>query len=166
MHSRQPLITRARVEAYTASALRLLMWLLGIVLRLPVSGRSARLKAELAYAERATEHLLFLHAVARFGPPPQRKIHPRFAARGFRRVRAKRLRLFYRGAGVRARKAAPLTRVLALLHALANPERAIAYFSARLRAGLRAARVLPTAPPAHTFVSAGPAHARTQPDTS
>lgn len=166
MNSRQPLITRARVAAYRAAALRLLMWLLGIVLRLGVSGRSARLKAELSRAELATECILFLDAVARHGPPPRRKTHPRFAARGFRRVQARRLRLFYRGAGVRARKADPLTRVLALLRALTNPGRAIAYFSARLRAGLHLARILPVAPPAHAFASAMSAHADLQPDTS
>lgn len=165
MTSRQPLITRARVEAYTASALRLLMWLLGIILRLAASGRGARLNAELSRAERATECILFLDAVARLSAPPQRKSRPRFAL-GFRRMQGRRLRLFYRNAGVRARKADPLTRVLALLRALTHPDRAIAYFSARLRAGLCLARFLPTAPPAHAFASAMPAHTNAQPDTS
>jgi hypothetical protein len=167
MTQAQPIITTARVEAYFASALRLLGWLLVAILRLAPAGRSARLRAVLSRAERAVECILFLKAVARYGPPPQRRRHPRFAASGFRRMERRRLRLFFRGAGVRARKASPLARVIALMEALARPERAVAYFFRNICKGLRLARIAPVAPPACTLAGATPtASTLAFPDTS
>ena len=151
MTQAQPIVTAASVEAYAASALRLLGWLLGAILRLAPAGRSVRLKALLSRAERAVESILLLEAVARCGLPPQRRRHPRFAANGFRYIEGRRLRLFFRGARVRARKAGPLARVLALIEALARPERAVAYFFKHLCKGLRLARLAPVAPPARTL---------------
>jgi hypothetical protein len=166
MTQAQPIITTARVEAYVASALRLLGWLIGAILRIAPAGRSARLRTVLSRAECAVECILFLKAVARYGPPPQRRRHPRFAASGFRRSEGRRLRLFFRGAGVRARKAGPLARVLALIEALARPERAVAYFFKRICEGLHLARFAPVAPPARMLAGALVAPARAMPDTS
>lgn len=164
MTQAQPIITTARVEAYFASALRLLGWLLGAILRLAPAGRSARLRSVLSRAERAVECILFLKAVARYGPPPQRRRHPRFAASGFRRIEARRLRLFFR---VRVRKASPLARVIALIEALAQPERAVAYFFKSICKGLHLARLAPVASPARTLAGAAPgASALYPPDTS
>ncbi|WP_395644657.1 hypothetical protein [Terricaulis sp.] len=146
-----PIISQARVEAFAASALRLLAWLLGCVLRINPAGRGVRLGALLGELERAVESIIFLKATVLYGPPPPRRRHPRFAATGFRRIQTRRLRLFFRGARVRARKAGALRRVLALIDALACPERAVRYFLKRLRKGLHLSRVVPTAPPAQTL---------------
>ena len=57
---------------------------------------------------------LFLRAVARFGPAPQKKRHrPASAPRGFRAAPS-RLKLFYKRAHIRARKARAIDRVFAL----------------------------------------------------
>src|SRR5688572_22561028 len=108
MSQAQPIITESRAEAYVASALRLLGWLLSVILRLKPAGRSVRLEQMLSRAEAAVEGILFLKAAARYGPAPQRKRHPRSTPNGFRCVTSHRSRLFFRGAGIRARKAKPL----------------------------------------------------------
>jgi hypothetical protein len=167
MTHNQPIITESRVEAYVASMLRLLGWLFAAILRLNPIGRSARLKRVLARAERTVEIILFLKAAALYGPPPQRKTHPRFAASGFRRIQGRRLRLFFRNAGVRARKASPLTRVIALIQALTRPQRAVAYFLKHITKGLHFGRVVATAPPACSFTRDALAAAQCAlPDTS
>lgn len=148
MTQAQPLITDARVEAFTASALRVLGWLFALIVRMAATGRGARLKRMLSRAERCVESTLFLKAVALYGPPPRRKFHPRGAHPGFRRMERRRRRLFYRGAKVRARKADPLTRVAALFDALTRPQRAVAYFFKRICNGLTLGRIVPVAPPA------------------
>jgi len=149
----KPLITTARVEAYAASALRLLCWLFGVLLRLGSSGRSARLKDLLSHAEGAVECILFLKAVALYGPPPQRRPHPRSAPPGFRR-RTKNSRRFFKSAKIRARKAGPIARVIALLDALAHPEAAVGYFFKQICKGLRLSRLVAVAPPTLELASA------------
>jgi hypothetical protein len=144
----QPIITEARVEAFTASALRLVGWLFALIVRMTATGRGARLRHILSCAERAVEQILFLKAVALYGPPPSRRIHPRGARPGFRRIQRRRRRLSFRSAGIRARKAHALTRVIALIDALTRPARAVAYFMKRLCNGLRPACIIPIAPPA------------------
>jgi hypothetical protein len=76
---------------------------------------------------------------------------PRPAPAGFRRSRSRRLRLFFRNSGIRARKAALATRLAHLSAALANPEPHLAYFSRRLLKGLRTGRLVPTAPAAQAL---------------
>ncbi|MGD9980159.1 MAG: hypothetical protein AB7H66_17500 [Hyphomonadaceae bacterium] len=132
MKQAQPIVTSARVEAYIASALRLLWRPLGAVLRFGLTGRSAKLKQTLCLAERGVESTLFLKAIALYGPAARRR-----GRRGDRRLKYRRLALFFKGARVRARKASALTRVLALIDALLNPERAVSYFLKRICKGLR-----------------------------
>jgi hypothetical protein len=158
-----PTITQTRVEAYAAAAPRLLGWLLGAILRLGLTGRSLRLQHMLCRAERAVESILFLQAVASYGPPPRVRHAPRAAPPGFRRVVGKRLALFFKRARVRSRGANALSRVLALIDALACPARAVAYFLKQLRKGLRLGRLVAAAPPDHalaceTYVVAPAAH--------
>jgi hypothetical protein len=143
----QPIITTLRVEAYVASALRLLSWLLGALLRIRPSGRGARLKHVLSHAEFAVECILFLKAVALYGPPPQRRPHPRSTPPGFRRSASNR-RAFFKSAKIRARNAGPIARVMALFDALTHPESAVAYFFKQICRGLRSASLVAVAPPA------------------
>lgn len=149
-----PLLTETRIEAFTASALRFVCWLFGLIARHGFSGQSRKLRDVLRIAERAVESTLFLHAVARFGPLPKRQ-PPRSASapRGFR-VAHSRGQLFYKRANIRVRKAHIIDRVFALLDALQNPERAIAYFLKRIRRGLRARRLVIAAPVAEAILSA------------
>jgi hypothetical protein len=161
----QPIITASRVEAYVASALRLLGWLLGVILRIGASGRGARLKHVLSRAERAVECILFLKAVALYGPPPQRRRHPRAAPHGFRRI-VRKGGSFFRSVKIRAHKAGALTRVLALIDALTRPARAVAYFLKQICKGLRLAGLLPVAPPADAFAEGASFAVRPFADTS
>ena len=154
----QPIITTSRVEAYIASALRVLSWLFGAILNLKLTGRSARLRHALARAERTVERILFLKAVALYGPLPRRPRNPRAAPSGFRRV-VRSSASFFRSAKVRARKANAITRVLALIEALTNPERTVAYFLKCITRGLRLAGLVAIAPAAaaltHSAARAG-----------
>jgi len=145
------IITESRVEAYIASALRVLGWLTGVILRLNAAGRSLRLGRALSLAERGVECTLFLKAVALYGPPPQRRrAHPRSTPKGFRRA-ASNSGSFFRSANIRARKAKPLARVLALVEALMKPERAVAYFFKQICKGLRLTRLVLVAPAAENL---------------
>ncbi|MBL8545130.1 MAG: hypothetical protein JNL81_01625 [Hyphomonadaceae bacterium] len=146
-----PLLTEARVEAFSASALRFVCWLFGLIASFGFSGRSKKLGDLLRHAERTVELTLFLHAVARFGPLPSKKHRPALAPDGFRIARS-RGQLFYKRANIRARKAGVIDRVFVLLDALQHPERAIAYFLKRIRKGLRGARLIIAAPAAHALV--------------
>ena len=149
----QPIITTIRVEAYIASTFRRLFRLLGVVLRLAPSGRGIRLKRLLSFAETRLELVLFLKAITLHGPLPPLRVRPRFAATGFRRANSGRSRLFFRGAGVRARRASALTRVIALIDALSRPQRAIAYFLKQIRNGLTLSHLVAVAPPAQTLAA-------------
>ena len=153
-HHPSPLITESRVEAFTASALGFVCWLFGVIMRFGLTGRSKKLRDVLNYAERAVEFTLFLHAVARFGPLPKKKHrHAASAPRGFRMAQS-RLKLFYKRAQIRARKASAIDRIFTLIEALQNPERAITYFLKRIRNGLRGRRLVLVAPIAEPFFSA------------
>ncbi len=143
----QPIITTVRVEAYVASALRLLSWLFGALLRIRPAGRGARLKHVLSRAELAVECILFLKAVALYGPPPQRRLHPRSTPPGFRRSASNR-RAFFKSAKIRAGKTGPIARVIALFDALTRPEGAVAYFFKQICKGLRSASLVAVSPPA------------------
>lgn len=166
--SARPLITQARVEAFIASALRLVGWLLGAIVRFGWSGRGARLRQALHFAERLVERIIFLKAIAAYGPAPlrPRTRRPRFAPPGFRRV-AGNQKFFYKCARIRARKAGALARVLALIEALTFPERAVRYFLKKMKKGLRLSRIVLFAPPNDALtcdvLCAAP---RAQPDTS
>jgi hypothetical protein len=144
----KPIITPDRAEACIASALRVLIWLLGLILRIGAQGRSARLTQILSRAELGVECTLFVKAMAMLGPVSPRRRHPRTVPAGFRRVGGDR-RLFFKRARIRApRKAGPLARVLALFDAMARPERALAYFLKRLARGLYLTRLVAASPPA------------------
>ena len=107
MIHRPPPITASRVEAYIASALRVLGWLFGAIVRFNLTGRSARLKHVLSRAERIVEQILFLKAVALYGPPPQRRArNPRAAPPGFGRA-VRSPASFLRSVNIRARKPTP-----------------------------------------------------------
>lgn len=150
--NRAIIITTARVDAYFASALRLLAWLFGVMLRLPRAGRSVCLKRILSRAERTVEGVLFLRAVTFYGPLPRRRRHPHSTPRGFRRNLGNR-RAFMKSVRIRAKKANAFTRVMALLDALAHPQSAVAYFLKQICAGLRGSRLVAVAPPAHALES-------------
>jgi hypothetical protein len=160
-----PLLNETRVEAYSASALRFVCWLFGVIARCGFSGRSKKLRDTLRHAERAVEFTLFLHAVTRLGPLPNRKRRPASAPPGFR-VALSRGHLFYKRANIRARKAGVIDRVFALLNALQHPERAIAYFLKRIRKGLRARRLVIAAAVGDALISASPRMPPVAPDSS
>ena len=143
-----PPLTRQRIDAFHASALRWLGWLLRLILALGTPGRGKRLRRFLTRIELEVECILLCEALLRYGPPPQRRRHPRPAPTGFRRTQHRRLALFYKRAGVRARGQNALARVLRLFDVLAKPERFIAYFLKRLCKGLRLSALVASAPPA------------------
>jgi hypothetical protein len=160
-----PLLTETRVEALTASALRFVCWVFGLIVRCGFSGQSRKLRDVLRTAERAVELTLFLHAVARLGPLKKKKRRLTAAPPGFR-VTHSRGQLFYKRAHVRARKASIIDRVFALLDALQNPERAIAYFLRRIRKGLRSRRLVIAASIADALLSVQTSSAQPALDTS
>lgn len=164
-HHRQPLITESRVEAFTASALDFVCWVFGVIVRFGFTGQSRKLRELLRQAKRAVEHTLFLRAVALLGPLPSKKQRPHSAPPGFRAARAT-LTLFYKRANIRARKASVIDRVFALLDALQNPERAVAYFFKRIAKGLRGRRLIIAAPIADALLSAPASFPQTSLDTS
>lgn len=145
MKHQPPLLTETRVEAYVASALRFVFWLFGVILRHGFCGRSKKLDDTLRFAERAVELTLFVRAVARYGPLPRRKPRPSSIPPGSR-LSVARHKLFYKRANIRARKSSPIARVFALIEALHDPERAIAYFLKRIRKGLRGRHIVIAAP--------------------
>lgn len=165
-HHPQPLITESRAEAFSASALRFVCWLFGVIVSFGLTGRSKKLRDVLNYAERAVEFTLFVHAVARFGPLPKKKHHrPASAPPGFRMAQS-RLKLLYKRANIRARKASAIDRIFTLIEALQHPERAIAYFLKRIRKGLRGRRLVIVAPHADAFLSALAPFPQVELDTS
>ena len=149
MKHRLPPLTADLIEAFTASALLWLGWLMGVILRLGAARRSRRLRRFVEICEREVESILFLKAVHRFGPPPRRRGIPAATPPGFRRKAGSgRMRLFFRNSGVCARKASLARRLARLAAALAEPEPFIAYFFKRLLNGLRGPSLIPVAPPA------------------
>jgi hypothetical protein len=159
-----PIISSASVEVFFTSALRWLNELLGAILQFGWRGRGARLKRLLSHAERNVECLLFLKAVALHPPPPRKRITPRAAPRGFRRITG-RGRLFFRSARIRAKKADALQRLLALIDALIDPARAVRHFQRKLGNGLSFTHIVATAPPSETL-AVGAIQCVNAPDTS
>lgn len=159
-----PPLTSQRLEAFHASALRLLARLLMAMLAGGWRGRSRRVRAAVSWFEVLVERILFLHAVRRAGPPPQRSKAPKFARCGFRRKR-RSLRLFFKSSGVRLRRGGVLARVLRLFDVMARPERFIAYFLERLLNGLRTSGLVACAPPA-AMLAGDPPRAAARADTS
>jgi hypothetical protein len=118
-----PPLTRQRIDAFHASALRWLGRLMRLILTLGTPGRGQRLRRFLTRIELEVEC---------------------------------RLALFFKRAGVRARRQNALTRVLRLFDVLAKPERFIAYFLKRLCKGLRMSALVASAPPAHALACGAP----------
>ena len=160
-----PPLTTDCLEAFTASAWAWLMWLACVIARIGVTRRTRRLDRFVCRLERGVESILFLQAVHRFAPPPRVRRRPGSAPPGFRRQCNARHRQFFRNAGVRARKSGLAARLAALVAALAAPERAIAYFYARLLRGLRGAGLVIVAPPT-VALAAGAPRAPVTADTS
>jgi hypothetical protein len=150
MKTVQPLITQSSVEAYVASALDWLGWLMSVIATFAAPHKSRRLVRFVQLCERGVEVVIFLMAVARLTPPPQRRAErPAGAPAGFRRTCVKRRRrLLFKHARIRLKGAGLYQRVLRLVAALANPAPYIARFVARLRKRLRATTIVVTAPPA------------------
>jgi hypothetical protein len=144
------------VDAFAASALDWLGWLLGVVLRLGAARGSRRLKRCVESLERDVEAIIFLKAALRVGAPirTRRSARPLNAPFGFRRLCAHRRRLLFKHARICDRRTGLYERVLRAISALARPERYIARFAARLRRGLCASILIPIAPPAHALRSA------------
>ncbi len=122
-----------------------MLWVFGIIVRLGLTGRSKKLGDVLRHAERAVELSLFLHAVALMGPLPRKK-NRHFAAPPGARIAPSTGTLFYKRAGIRARKANAIERIFALIDALQHPERAIDFFLKRIVKGLRGRRLIIAAP--------------------
>ena len=151
-----PPLNHALVDAFAASALDWLGWLLGVVLTLGAARRSRRLKRWVERLERAVEAIVFLKAALRIGLPAGRRapLRPLDAPAGFRRLRfARRRRLLFKSARICDRRLDLRRRVLAAIAALAHPERYIARFAARLARGLCVSGLIPAAPPAHACTS-------------
>lgn len=148
MQTNLPPLTRQSIDAFAASALRWLGWLLRVIIALGTSWRSEGLHLALARMEREVESILLCEAMLHHGPPPLRRRHPRPAPRGFGRTRNHRHALFFKRAGVRARGRNALARVLRLFDVLARPQAFIAYFLKRLIKGLRGAALIVAAPTA------------------
>ena len=151
-----PPLTKDLIEAFAASAVAWAVRLLGAVLHPRAESRRGVLTRFVRRVERFVEHVIFLKAVHRAGPPPQRRCAPRSTPPGFRRVE-RRLTLFWKIARIRAPRGASLIdRLARLLDAIAYPERHIARFLKALCKGLRLARLIPIAPPAHALAANAP----------
>jgi hypothetical protein len=143
-----PPLTKDLIDAFAASAVLWLTRLLGVVTD-PSAPRRRRLLTRFVRSiERCVEHIIFLMAVERFGPPPQRRHAPRSTPPGFRRTRGD-FRLFWKIARIRAhRRASLIARLAQLFRALAHPEPHIARFTRELAKGLRHSSLIACAPPA------------------
>jgi len=146
-----PPLTKDRIEAFAASAM---VWCVGLVdAALKLIAPHRRLTRFVERTERDVESILFLKAFSRsrlgeaeallrrslVGPCPPRPATPRSIAPGFRRRATRgRMRLFFRNAGVRARKASLIALIASLAAALAKPEPHIAYFFKRMLRDFRA----------------------------
>src|SRR5262245_15582316 len=141
-----PPLTKAVLEALAASAIAWLVRLLGVLTALGAARRRRLMRRFLNYIERAVECIIFLKAVARLGPSPRRRRHPRSVPPGFRRTMGSR-RLFWKSARIRARGADAFTRIARLLEALANPEVYVGRFMRRFTSGVSFHHLVPCAPP-------------------
>ena len=161
-----PQPSRARLEAYAASAFAWLLRLAGVLLD-PRAGRRRRLLDFVRRGERWAECIIFLQAVRAFGPPPQRRrVPPRATPPGFRCKRHKPQRVL-KVARLRAdRRASLFDRVAQVLAALANPAPYRARYTAQLRRGLRLSGLVPCAPPPLTLAGDTPCAAVAFADSS
>jgi hypothetical protein len=151
-----PPLTKDLIEAFAASAVAWAVRLLGAVLHPRAERRHGVLTRFVRRIERFVEHIIFLKAVDRAGPPPQRRHAPRSTPPGFRRVQ-RRLSLFWKIARIRAPRGASLAdRLARLLAVLARPGRYIARFLKELCKGLRLSRLIPLAPPEQTLAADAP----------
>jgi hypothetical protein len=147
-HAHPSPISQDSLEAFIASALLGLMWLMGVILKLAAPHRSRRLVRFVKFCERWVERAIFLRARLRLPPAPTRRGYPLKARPGFRRQRGRK-RLFLKSARIRARSGASLCeRVARLLAALTHSERYILRFLKRLAHGLHGFRPLAVRPPA------------------
>ena len=147
-----PPLTKDLLEALAASAIAWAVRLLGVLTAPGAERRRRLMRRFLNHIERAVECIIFLKALARFGPVPRKSRRPRSLPPGFRRTMGSR-RLFWKSAGIRARGAHALARVARLLEALANPEPYIARFMRRLTNGVNFFHLIPCAPPAAACAS-------------
>jgi hypothetical protein len=157
MKTHQPPITSQQIDAFAASALDWLGWILGAVLRLGCAGRSRRLKRFVESLERAVEAIIFLKAAARLTARrrPRRPVRLN-APSGFRAMLFRRRRLLFKHARICDRRVDLYQRVLRAIAALARPELYVSRFVARLRRGLCGSILIPSAPPARAILSAPP----------
>jgi hypothetical protein len=154
-----PPLNQAGIEALAASAIAWMVRLLGVLTALGATRRRRLMRRFLNHIERAVECIIFLKAVARLGPSPRRRRHPRSVPKGFRRTLGSR-RLFWKSARIRARGADAFTRIARLLEALANPQPFIARFMRRFSTGVSFHHLVPCAPPGEALVSLAFADAR------
>jgi hypothetical protein len=154
MQQPEPLISKAKTDAFTAFALSWLVWLLAAILKLGAPRKSRTLRRWVETLERFVEHTIFLMAAQRFRPRIRQRRLPLNAPHGFQRAYVKRRRrLFFKHARICDRRRSLRQRVLRLISALASPEPYIARFLARLRRRLRAFTIVAATPPAHRCAS-------------
>lgn len=152
-HSRQPL-AKDRIEALVASAVDWLVRLLGVLLSQRATRRRRLLHRLVQRAERGVEGILYLDAHRHFfealgctGPRPRATARPHSIAPGFRRTRG-RMRLFFKSARIRLRKASLIARVTHLIEALIYRALYVMHFMVRMARGLCFSHIVPCAPPA------------------
>ena len=159
-----PPLSHDLLDAFTASALDWLGWLLGVILRFAAPSRSRSLKRWVERLEREVEAIIFLKAALRIGLPEGRRApaRPPGAPAGFRRLLFPyRRRLLFKSARICDRRLDLRRRVLAAIAALAHPERYIARFAARIARGLCASGLIAAAPAAQSCAGlSAPAVAR------
>jgi hypothetical protein len=151
-----PPLTKDLIDAFAASAVAWAVRLLSVLFAPSAARRQRLLRRFVNHLERCVEAIIFLKAVRRFGPPPQRRPRrPRSTAPGFRRTRGG-LHLFLKSARMRARNASLIERVARLLEALAHSGRYVAHYMKRLAAGLHFGGLIPCAPPVVALAADAP----------
>jgi hypothetical protein len=156
-----PLISKAQTDAFAASGLAWLGWLLAVILKLGAPRKSRTLRRFVEKLERFVEHTIFLMAVQRLALPRRRRrpTPPCSIAAGFRRAMRRPRSLFKLGR-IRARGKSLHKRVLRLISALANPAPYVERFLRRLRRGPSAFTIIAAAPPAVACASLAPPELR------
>ncbi len=147
--------TPEEIQALDAWVLRVLAWLMGVITRLGLDRRRARLKRGsrllhriIRLCEQNTELGVFEMADALAPPLELRTYRPRSAPPGFR---VKRIRGWRYLTHARVRLPAGrgfAARVARLLHVLAHPERCVARALRLIVIGRKTTRLVPAAPPA------------------
>ena len=148
-HAHSPL-TQDLIQALAASALAWLGRLLSVLLSPRAANHRRRLNRLVQTGERWVEEVLFIMAGFRLKvlARRRRRIHSHVWDRpGFRVSRGGHA-LLLKSARIRLRGASLAQRVERLFAVLANPERAIAHYMARLARGLCMRRLVAAAPAA------------------